>query len=174
MLIALGLVVLAACAHTTGSAPQTASTVSAPSSRPHALLDRLVGRWVLTGTIAGQSTTHDVEASWVLQGNYVRLRETGDNGLPLYEATVFIGWLESANHYVCFWFDNTGVASGDVTCSAPDAQDVIAFEFRDAQGALTFTNTFLYHPDSDTWEWRLDNIRDNSAAPFARVSLRKQ
>jgi hypothetical protein len=142
------------------------------------MLGRLVGRWVLTGTIAGRSTVHDVEADWVLQRNYVRLseisRERRDNGQPIYEATIFVGWAEGPRHYVCFWLDNTEVASGDVTCSAANAQDAIALEFRDAQGALIFTNTFLYHPDGDTWEWRMDNIRENVAAPFGRVSLRRR
>src|SRR5208282_4812975 len=30
------------------------------------LLDHLAGKWVLQGTIAGQETTHDVDADWVL------------------------------------------------------------------------------------------------------------
>jgi hypothetical protein len=53
-------------------------------------------------------------------------------------------------------------------------QDAIALEFRDAQGALIFTNTFLYHPASDTSEWRMDSIRGNVATPFGRVSLRRR
>jgi hypothetical protein len=142
------------------------------------MLSRLVGRWVLTGTIAGQSAVHDVEADWVLQGNYVRLseisRERGENGQPAYEATVFIGWAEGANHYVCIWLDNTEVATGGVICSAADTQDSIPLEFRDAQGALILTNTFFYHADSDTWEWRIDNVRGDSVRPFARVSLQRR
>jgi hypothetical protein len=112
----------------------------------------------------------------VLQGNYVRIsevsRQRGDDGQPIYEATVFVGWLR--DHYVCIWLDNTEVASGEVTCSAADAQDSIPFEFRDAQGSLVFTNTFAYHRADDTWEWRMDNIRNGAATPFARVTLRRR
>jgi len=39
------------------------------------LLDRLVGRWVLRGTIQGAATTHDVTADWVLGHQYVRIQE---------------------------------------------------------------------------------------------------
>jgi hypothetical protein len=118
---------------------------------------------------------HDVEAAWVLQGNYVRItevsRERDDNGRPAYEAIVFVGWLD--DHYVCTWLDNTEVASGEVACAAAPTADAIPFEFRDAQGALIFTNTFAYNRAEDTWEWRLDNIRDGAADPFARVTLRR-
>ena len=40
-----------------------------------ALLDRLAGRWVLTGTIAGKPTTHDVVAEWVMEDQYLRIHE---------------------------------------------------------------------------------------------------
>ena len=181
MMTALGALVLAACVQTNVVAsghpnPATAGVASSESSQ--GMLSRLVGRWVLTGTIAGQSTIHDVDAAWALQGNYVRLsevsRERGQDGRPKYEATIYIGWLEGAHHYVCIWLDNTEVASGEVTCSANSAPNAIPFEFRDAHGALTFTNTFLYHGDSDAWEWRMDNIRGNNAEPFGRVNLRRR
>ena len=35
-----------------------------------ALLDKFVGSWVLSGTIDGKQTTHDVEAAWVLDHQY--------------------------------------------------------------------------------------------------------
>src|SRR5262245_10810292 len=41
----------------------------------NALLDKLVGAWVLSGTMAGKHTIHDVTASRTLNGNYVRLDE---------------------------------------------------------------------------------------------------
>jgi hypothetical protein len=179
MMMALALALSAACAHSgpIGATAAAASVVSDQASARHqAMLDRLVGRWVLTGVIAGQSTVHDVEAAWVLQRNYVRItevsRERTENGLPAYEATIFIGWLE--DHYVCFWFDNTEVASGDVTCSAAEAPDSIPLQFRDGQGALIFTNTFSYDRTDDAWEWRMDNVRNGVANQFALVSLRRR
>ena len=33
------------------------------------LLDLLAGNWVMTGTIAGAETTHDIVAEWVLERN---------------------------------------------------------------------------------------------------------
>ncbi len=40
------------------------------------LLDHMIGKWVLQGTIAGKETTHDVIAEWVLSHQYLQLHET--------------------------------------------------------------------------------------------------
>src|SRR5256885_11900164 len=39
------------------------------------LFDRLIGHWVLRGTIARQSTTHDVTFDWILGREYVQMHE---------------------------------------------------------------------------------------------------
>ena len=39
------------------------------------LLDRMTGKWMLQGTIAGQNTTHDVTVEWVLAHNYLQIHE---------------------------------------------------------------------------------------------------
>ena len=39
------------------------------------LFDRLIGHWMLRGTIARQSTTHDVTFDWMLGREYVRMHE---------------------------------------------------------------------------------------------------
>lgn len=38
-----------------------------------ALMDHMAGEWLLTGTIAGEHVTHDVDAEWILGRRYVRL-----------------------------------------------------------------------------------------------------
>src|SRR5262252_3337504 len=71
------------------------------------LLDRLVGHWTLSGTIAGQETKHDVDAEWVLNHQYVKIHEVSHErdaaGRPRYEANVFIGWHAVQKRYVCIW-----------------------------------------------------------------------
>ena len=181
ILLALALVVVPACAHTTNAIQPSAPAVSAPASAsPHAheMLSNLVGRWVLTGTIAGQSVVHDVEGTWTLQNTYVRLdevsREREADGRPSYEATIFVGWLEGPRHYTCIWLDNTEVASGEVTCTAADAPDAIPFQFRDAQGALMIATTFTYHPADDSWDWRIDDVQGDHTETFATLTMRRQ
>lgn len=170
LLLVLGITLFAAFAQAAGEPPPDVATAA------HAVLEKLVGHWVLTGTISRQQTTHHVDAEWILQDNYVRLAETSRerdaNGKPQYEAVILIGWLK--DHYVCFWFDNTEVASGDITGRAAFAPDAIPLEFRDSKGVLSFTNTFVYDRAHDTWEWRMANVKDGTSTPFALVSLHRR
>lgn len=140
-----------------------------------ALLDRLVGTWVLTGTIAGQDVAHDVAAAWVLGHQYLRIdevsRETDGMGRPAYQATVFIGWDKPSGRYVCLWLDSTGGGglANDVFGYAERGTDSIAFVFGDDEGRIL--NTFTYRGDDDTWTWAIDNQKGERIAPFARVTL---
>jgi len=53
----------------------SAHALPAQTLPPDSLLDRLVGRWVLRGTIARQQTTHDVTFEWMLGRRYVQMHE---------------------------------------------------------------------------------------------------
>ena len=70
------------------------------------LLNKLTGKWVLKGTIAGQETIHDIDAKRVLNGQYVQLkevsREKDEKGNPLYEAVIYICWQEQKNNISAF------------------------------------------------------------------------
>jgi hypothetical protein len=170
---------LAACAAAgRGSTESEVRVADAGRSRTPELMDRLVGQWVLTGVVAGQNVVHDVDAAWVLQGNYVRIgevaREIGANGKPDYEATIFVGWHEGSSRYVCIWLDITEVASGDISCAASPAQDSIPFEFRNEHGSRVLATTFTYHRSNDTWDWQINNVDNGKVTPFATLSLRRR
>ena len=68
-------------------------------SSPEGLLDKMTGRWVLTGTIAKRSTTHDVDIDWVLNRQYIRIhelsRDKDASGGIGYEAWIYIVWIQS-------------------------------------------------------------------------------
>ena len=144
------------------------------------LLDRLVGDWVMTGTIAGGETTHDLEARWVLEHQYLQFhelaREKDAAGRPAYEAIVTIGWEEPAQRYACLWLDSTGGGGLDedaVMGHADREGDTLPFKFVMGEDAV-FHTTFIYHRDSDTWEWTMDSERDGEMRPFARVTLTRR
>src|SRR6266566_3300164 len=94
-----------------------ASTVARAevSQSTNALLDHLIGRWILGGTIAGKKTTHRVSAEWVLNHGYVQLHEISQEkvagGRPAYEALVFVSFDSSSNEYSCLWLDSTASSS---------------------------------------------------------------
>lgn len=154
------------------------TAASAQLSERGTLLDHLAGDWVMTGTIAGREVVHDVDADWVLAGHYLRFhdlsRERDEDGTRAYEATVFIGWDEQTEEFVCLWLDVTGgegLASGVLGRGAPTG-DTIPFVFGD--GASQIHNTFHYHRDSHRWEWRIVNVRGDERREFAHVKLRRR
>jgi hypothetical protein len=133
----------------------------------------MAGHWVLQGIVDGQPTTHDVDAEWILQNNYIRFhevsRERDASGAPKYEADVLIGYDAAKARYVCFWYDNTGVASPETGAVAHRDGDTLPFLFKMSGG--DFHTTFVYDAAKDVWQWRMDGERNGKLEPFARVSL---
>jgi hypothetical protein len=155
------------------------STVFAQVPKPTAdLLDRLVGTWVLQGTIDNKETTHDVVAASVLNGQYVQIhevsRERDAKGRPEYEAIVYLTWEADRGEYSCLWLDSTGNGgiSNGVTARAKPAGDDLRLLFNYPTGAL-FHTTFSYDRKADTWRWVMDGEEKGKLVPFARLTMRR-
>ncbi len=142
------------------------------------LLERLAGKWVLKGTIAGKETIHDVTAQWVLAHQYLCIQEVSREqdlgGGPAYEATVFIGRDDTTGGFACLWLDNTGgtgLASRAIAHGRRTG-DRIAFLFKGKDGSR-FHTTFVYIGQSDSWQWLMDGEEHGQLQPFARLALSK-
>jgi hypothetical protein len=149
-----------------------------PAASP-ALLDRLAGHWVMTGTIENKPTTHDVDAEFVLNKGYMRLhevsREKDARGAPQYEAIIFISVDVRTGVYSCLWLDttsNSGLSNGGIATGRP-VGNTIPFLFRLNSGEV-FHNTFMYDPASDAWRWELDGESNGARQPFARLALKRR
>lgn len=148
------------------------------SGMENPLLDRMVGSWVMEGTIGGAQTTHDVEVTRVL-GHYVRIhevaREVDAGGRPGYEAIILIGWDDAGGRYVCLWLDSTGGEglSNGVLGYAVATPESLPWVFRLPDGGVIET-TFAYHPDADRWTWSIDTGDSGAMRPFARVTLTRK
>ena len=160
---------------------QAASIVAQPAPANAALLEHLRGSWVLRGTLAGKVTTHDVTAASILDGLYLQLhersRETDAKGKPQYEAVILLGVDPATAEYQCLWLDSTG--GGGLTPTAfgrgKRVGDSIPFLFRDADGTVSFSNTFSYDTSAQSWTWELDNVgKDGRHTPFGRVRLTRR
>jgi hypothetical protein len=143
------------------------------------LFERLAGHWVLTGTIDGRQTTHDVDADLVLNGGYVRLHEVSRDkdgrGNPQYEAIVFISRDAKSGEYACLWLDNTastGLTNGGIARGKPQG-NAIPFLFTLSSGDV-FHTTFIYSPESDSWRWEMDGESNGKRDPFARLTLTRR
>jgi hypothetical protein len=152
--------------------------LSAWSQQPRVsddLLDALAGQWVLSGEITGKPTTHDVDASWVLNHRFLRLhersRETTTEGEPQYEADVFIGWDSAGKRYVIHWMD---VFGGGFSLRGfgqrEDRAIPIAFASEDGR----FHTTFAFDSDAGTWRWTMDLENDGQLRPFARLLMTRR
>lgn len=134
------------------------------------LLDHLVGKWVLEGSIAGKDTIHDVTAEWVLEHHYVRIQEVSrmknGKGEPQYQATIYIGWNEATKEYACVWLDVYGGLATESIGVASQNENELPFVFKDGKGAVTFNNDFVYDAKANTWEWRMDNVANGLAKPI--------
>ena len=137
--------------------PVFAQQVTAKDS----LLDKLTGNWLLRGTIDGQLTTHDIDVAWVLDHQYIQIkevsREKGASGKPLYEAIVYISFDTTAKQYSCLWLDNTGNSglSASAVGHAKPNGDKLTFLFQGP--GYTFYTTFDYNRMDNTWQWFMDN-----------------
>ena len=143
------------------------------------LLDHMIGKWVLQGTIAGKETTHDVIAKWVLGHQYLQFHETSREmnsiGKAEYEAIVTIGWDQPSSRYACLWLDVTGGGglSAQAIGHAKRSRDKMAFLFKGSDDSI-FHTTFVYTRATDTWQWLMDNEEKGKLQPFARVKLRRK
>ena len=147
---------------------------------PDALLDKLTGHWVMTGTIARKATTHDVDVDWVLKREYIRIhevsREKDPDGSVAYEAWIYLVWDAKNSEYAVMWLDNTAAtnfAPEGIGHAKADG-DRIPFVFKDADGSGIHT-TFAYNRATDTWSWTIDNM-DKSGKPssFATLTLTRK
>jgi len=143
---------------------------------PTQLLDRLAGTWVLNGVIGGKEATHDVDAAWMLNREYLQLhevsREKKANDQP-YEAIVFISWDAKAQEYRCLWLDNTEGGGLSVPAARAKREDhAIPFVFVVSGGEMH--TTFTYDKTSDRWNWTIDDVKDGKADRFADVTLSRR
>lgn len=155
------------------------SPLGAQTPQRDSLLDRLIGRWVLRGHMAGKDVVHDVSFQWVLGGEYVEMhevaRERTPAGTPAYEAIVYLVHDPHTHEYGALWLDNTDynafLPAGQGHGSA--AGDSIPFIFTESPTDRVHT-TFVYDRASDSWAWHMDNEDARGRRPFARVTLTRQ
>ena len=152
---------------------------SQTSSAPEALLDKMTGHWVMTGTIARKPTTHDVDADWVLNSEYIRVHEVSrdkDTRGGTYEAWIYIVWDAKNSEYAVMWLDNTAAtnfAAEGIGHAKPDG-DRIPFDFKDSDGSGIHT-TFAYNRAKDMWSWTIDNVdKSGKPSPFASLTLTRR
>lgn len=118
------------------------------------LLERLVGRWRMTGTVHGRPVTYALTARRVLQGRFVELHWEDTHTPPTYEALVFIGVDSAGTQVIAHWLDNFGAEYSIPHATGAVRGDTLLVTFPYPTGA--FFDTFTYDRRSDTWHVRLE------------------
>ena len=140
------------------------------------LVNHLAGKWVLTGQMDKGQVTHDITAEWVLAHQCLEIhevsREKNNDGSPVYQARVFIGWDAGKKIYDCVWLDDYGSISTQSLGYAKPGGDAIAFVFQNRDDAGSFHTTFTWHPENGTWAMDMDNVTTTGKTEsFARTTL---
>ena len=152
--------------------------VSGQGLPPDSVFDRLIGHWVMTGTLKGQQTTHDVTFDWVLGREYVQMHEVSREragNAPAYEAVVTFARDPKTGEYACLWLDNTGTSAFDPAGIGRGSVTGDSIPFLFIYSATDrFHNTFVYHRSTDSWDWHMDNDSSGVRRPFARLTLTRQ
>jgi hypothetical protein len=152
------------------------SLLAQPLTFQDPLLDHMIGKWVLRGSIAGKNTTHDIVSEWVLGHQYMRIqevsREKDARNQPVYDAIILIGRDLQSGQCTCLWLDNTGTwdFTSQAIGRAKRSGDAIAFRFGSNDGSGVNT-TLSYDKNADIWQWSIDNETGGKIQTFARVKL---
>ena len=78
------------------------------------LLDKLVGKWRISGNVVGRELQQLGEVKWVLNHQFLQLHfldvspADPKDPTPKYEALVYIGYDNMSERYVIFWLDIFG------------------------------------------------------------------
>lgn len=168
--IALALALIAAPAWPCAAQP-------AQTNAHEELMNKMTGRWTMTGTIGKAATTHDVDVDWILKNEYIRIHEISRDKDPGggvgYEAWIYVVWDSAKNEYAVMWLDNTvatNFAPEGIGHAKPSGDRIpIVYALADGTGIRT---TFAYDRSKDTWAWAIDNIdKKGASSPFARLTL---
>jgi hypothetical protein len=153
----------------------------------NALMDHLAGRWTMNGTLGGKQTTHDADARWVLNREYVEFhevsRERRADGTPSYEAILFLGWHPTTSEFMCLFLDNTigGGLSPEGIARGKRSGNAISVAFACRSGECppglseheSLHTTFDYQPSTDTWRLTIDDVKDGKTDRFGDMTLKR-
>lgn len=147
---------------------------------PIAMMDKMVGDWVMTGTIGQDEVTHDVDVDWVLKRQYIRIhevsREKDAQGERAYEAIIYLVWDEENREYAMMWLDNTAPTNfaEEGVGHAKLNGNRLPFVW-ESEGGGGIRNTFQYWPEKDMWSWSIDNVaKDGTVSSFAKLELKRK
>lgn len=119
------------------------------------LVDRMAGKWTMTGPVMGGTAHHDVDAEWVLDHQFLRITEkTAESAAASerrYEAIWFLGYDSTSERYVLHLVDVYGGRFSETLGYGVRDGNAIRFVFEYPDGP--FHTTFQWSPETNSWQW---------------------
>ncbi len=121
------------------------------------LVDHMVGTWKLRGQVMGRDAHHEVAAEWVLNHQFLRIREKTEAGAPAsekrYEAIWLLGYDPISERYVLHLLDVFGGRFSETLGYGVRDGNAIRFVFEYPDGP--FHTVFQWSPEKNTWQWQM-------------------
>ena len=140
------------------------------------LLNKLVGRWDLTGQMGQTPLQQRVECHWVLGGLFVQLHFISvlppPKGNTPYEALYHIGYNEHQGIYVLHLLDTFGVGTSCIVGIGKREGDSIPFVFEYEDGP--FTNRLSWDAGTETWTFEQTHLQGGAVHVFATKRMMRQ
>ncbi|MFZ4399877.1 MAG: hypothetical protein ACOYO1_07575 [Bacteroidales bacterium] len=115
------------------------------------LIDKIIGNWIVSGDIGGETITYNFIANWELNHQFVELSFADTAIKPQYMAKVFIGYDCISERYVAHWLDNFGGRYSETLGYGKRISNSIEFRFEYPDGP--FINKFIYNSKNDSWQF---------------------
>jgi len=119
------------------------------------LLERLVGKWKISGNMVGRKLEQQADIKWVLNHQFLQIHFLDASPMPQdhtpkYDALVYLGYDNMSERYVIFWLDVFGGRFAEtIGFGTKPSPDSIKFVFQYPDGPLH--NTFSYNRENRTW-----------------------
>jgi hypothetical protein len=90
-----------------------------------------------------------------------------------YDAFIHIGWEDRKKVFPIILLDNFwGIEPTSIGAAAPMENELL-FIWKEENGDIGFTNDFVYHPETDSWQWIMENVVHGTHKPLGRVTLKR-
>lgn len=140
-------------------------------NRP-AILQKLDGKWVVTGDVRGKPVQYDVIATPALQGKFTEIAMNDMQSPSQYEARIFIGFDSDSNQIIAHWMDSFGAQYSIPHGTGSVSENTI--EFIVPYPDSSFRDKFEYYPESDIWILEITAQQPNSSwKQFAKYSFKR-
>jgi hypothetical protein len=129
------------------------------------LLDKLAGRWDVTGQLRGSNVKQTLTAEWTLNHQFFEMRLAD-------EARIFLGYDFMSDRYVAHWLDASGGRFSETLGYGSRSGEnaiTIVYEYPDRP----FRNTLTWNPERSSWRWLIESKNDQGKwTTFADYLLR--